>query len=97
MHKKYGKDGLVCVSLSVDVLENKGPALEFLKKQKATFPNYLLNEESEVWHEHFNAVDQPVQVVYDRSGKRHKPFEGGGAENHKEVVQLVEKLLKAGG
>src|SRR4051794_27334389 len=97
MHKKHGKDGLVCVSLSVDRLENKEPAFQFLKKQKATFPNYLLDEEGGVWQEHFDAVNQPVQAVYDRAGKRVKSFEGGGEEVHKELEQLVEKLLHAGG
>src|SRR5436309_336656 len=96
MHKKYAKDGLVCVSLSVDRPENKDAAFRFLKKQQATFPNYLLDEEEGAWHEHFGASVQPTQVVYDRAGKRVKSFEGGGEAVHKELTELVEKLLSAG-
>jgi hypothetical protein len=36
MHKKYAKDGVVVMTVSVDDLDSKGAALEFLKKQKAT-------------------------------------------------------------
>src|SRR5688572_7493753 len=97
MHEKYGKDGLVCVSLSVDELSNKDKALRFLKKQKATFPNYLLDEESTVWQEHFDAAAQPVQVVYDRAGKLVHRVEGGGEAVHKELEQVVIKALREGG
>jgi len=45
MHKKYGKDGLVCMSVSVDQLDDKDKAHKFLKSKGATFANYLLDEE----------------------------------------------------
>ena len=49
MHRKYGPQDVVCVSVSVDPEENRGAALGFLKDKQAAFPNFWLNEEQEVW------------------------------------------------
>jgi len=95
MHEKYGKDGLVVMSVSIDRSENKDAALRFLKKQQATFPNYLLAEDED-WQEFFGGNVQPLQVVYNRAGKSEKIFEGGGEEVHQELVTVIEKLLRAG-
>ena len=43
-HEKYAGKGVACVSLSVDLPENKDDALKFLQKQKAGFTNLLLDE-----------------------------------------------------
>src|ERR1700722_585863 len=44
LHEKYAKKGVACVSVSVDFLEDKDKTLEFLKKHKAAFTNYLFDE-----------------------------------------------------
>ena len=46
MHKKYARDGLVCMSVSVDQADDKERVLDFLKEQKATFANYLLDTQN---------------------------------------------------
>ena len=68
MHEKYGKTGVACVSVSVDAGDDKDDVLAFLKKQKATLTNYLLDEKQKVWQEHFG-IDGPPAV---RAGTSHK-------------------------
>ena len=43
-HKAMGKDGLVCMSLNVEPeeLKKQDKVLEFLKKQEADFPNFIV-------------------------------------------------------
>ncbi|MGE3822233.1 MAG: TlpA disulfide reductase family protein, partial [Isosphaeraceae bacterium] len=48
MHHKYAKKGLAVASLSLDDISDPKAleeALAFLKEKKATFPNYLMDEE----------------------------------------------------
>jgi hypothetical protein len=97
MHEKYAKAGLVCVSLSTDRKDNKGEALKFLQKQKATFPNYWLDEETEVWQKAFAVDNPPAQIIYDRTGKVVHRVEGGGEDAAVEVETVLKKLLPAGG
>ena len=47
LSKTHGKDGLVVISLSVDELDKKSNALAFLKKNSATFQNFLLEDTDE--------------------------------------------------
>src|SRR4051812_28226046 len=49
MHRGYAPDGLVCLSVSLDNEDDAGKALDFLKKQQATFVNYRLDDESGDW------------------------------------------------
>jgi len=88
MHEKYAKKGLVCVSVSVDDVEDKDAALKFLKKQKATFSNFLVDEPQKVWKELFDTVGVPAIRVYDRAGKV-----AGKFEDYDDVEKLVVKLL----
>ena len=97
MHEKHRKDGLVCLSVSVDPLEEKERTLKFLRKVKATFANYLLDEApNKVWQDHFGIFGPPAVFVYDRDGKLAKRFDAEEEWTYKEVEQVVEKLLRAG-
>jgi hypothetical protein len=88
MHEKYAKKGLVCMSISVDDVDDQDRTLTFLKKQKATFANYLLDEPAKVWKDYFDIVGPPTVLVYDRSGKL-----AGKFDDYADVEKLVEKLL----
>ncbi len=95
LHKDLAKEGLVCISLSVDLEENLDGALGFLKKQGATFPNYILwdsETEKDLLEKKFEHTAPPIFHVYDRTGKRIKTWEGGIKEN--EIDELVHELLK---
>jgi hypothetical protein len=88
MHEKYAKQGLVCISVSVDVVEDSEAVLKFLKKQKATFANYLVDERPKVWQDFFDIGGPPAVFVYDQSGKVAAMF-----QDYVEVEKLLKKLL----
>jgi len=98
LHQKYGSGGLVCMSVSVDVPENQEKALAFLKKAKATFPNYRLDEEEAVWPEKLLLAGVPAVYVFDRDGRRVKKFTNDDPDNQfdyeKDVLPLVGKLME---
>jgi hypothetical protein len=78
MQKELAKDGLVVITLSVDEEENEKAALEFLRKVKATFPNYVLNDKDEAKDNLEKTLPHklpPIYHVFDRSGKKVKTLE----------------------
>jgi hypothetical protein len=96
MHKKYGKDGVACVSVSLDNPKDEGRALNFLKKQHATFANYLLDEPSwETWQGEWNFEAPPTVYVIDRQGNKTRFMPPD--ESYEHVEKRVIQLLKAGG
>jgi hypothetical protein len=88
MHEKYAKKGLICMSLSVDELEDQERVLKFLKKQQATFRNFLVDDQAKVWKDYWNVFGPPAIFVFDKTGKRFGPF-----EEYAEAEEMVVKLL----
>ncbi len=98
LHQKYAKDGLVAMSVSVDAPEDRGKALEFLQKQKATFANYWLDEKGEVWADKLDITGPPAVFVFDRRGKRAAKFDTNDPDKpytYEDVEKVVQRLLKA--
>jgi hypothetical protein len=97
MHKKYAKDGVACVSVSLDPPKDEGRALKFLQKQHAKFANYLLDEPEggETWQREWDFEAAPTVYVLDRQGKRTRFMPGAPDEGYEDVEKLVVKLLKA--
>lgn len=99
LHRRYGPDGVVCLSVSVDQPKDAGEALAFLQNQKATFPNYRLEEEVSYWQDKWNIGTIPAVFVFDRDGQRVGKFTREDPENQftyeGDVEPLVRKLLKA--
>jgi thiol-disulfide isomerase/thioredoxin len=99
LHRKYAADGLVCISVSVDEAKTEGDALKFLQKQKATFANYRLDEETDFWQDRWDLKAIPAVFVFDRDGKRVQKFSMDDPNNQftyaQDVVPLVRKLLSA--
>lgn len=99
LHQKYGKDGLVCISVSLDEKDNRAAALEFLKKQGAAFPNYLLDAEAKVWQDKWDVNGPPVLFVFDRASRRAARFDTNDSDGpicFDDVERLVRKLLREG-
>jgi hypothetical protein len=94
MHHKYAKDGLVCVSVTVDDKDDRDKCLAFLKLQQATFPNYLLDEPAEVWQPKLDASAPPTVFVYGRDGKQVKKFTTEEPFTYADVEKVVAPLLK---
>ena len=94
MHKKYAKDGLVAISVSLDEPAGKGvqeKVVKFLQKQQATFDNYILDEKEEVWQKQFGIDGPPCVFVFNREGKFQK-FSTG--EKYDAIEKVVVQLLK---
>jgi len=93
MHEKYAKDGLVCMSVSMDEKDQRATALKFLEQKKATFSNYLLDEPGEVWEAKLGATAPPTVLIFDRDGKRVKKFTApvSYAEVEKAVIEVLNR------
>jgi thiol-disulfide isomerase/thioredoxin len=97
MQQKYGREGLACISMSVDRPEDKDAALKFLQKEKAAFDNYLIDEKPGDWSKAWNFRNVPAIRVYGRDGKLVKQFDYEDPDNqfeHKEVEPFVVKVLR---
>jgi len=97
LHADHGKKGVVCISVSVDDPEDKDAALKFLKKEKATFLNLLLDEAPEKYQKELNFASVPTVLVYGKDGKLVKKFNATKPEEaftYKDIRKVVEELLK---
>jgi hypothetical protein len=97
MQQRYGKEGLVCMSVSVDDSKDHARALAFLTRQKATFANYRLDEESEVWQKKWKIEGPPGFFVFDRQGYRARRFYAdrkGSEFTAADVEKVVKELLR---
>jgi thiol-disulfide isomerase/thioredoxin len=97
MQRTYGAQGVICLSVSVDEPQQREAALTFLKTQKATFPNFRLNEPVAVWQERLAIKGPPAVFVFDRDGSRVGKFDSSDPNKsftHTNVEVLVKDLLE---
>jgi thiol-disulfide isomerase/thioredoxin len=88
---KHAKDGVVFISLTVDEPEDKDKALDFLKKNKATFQNFILEDkdrnekpgDAKLYHS-----APPIVHVFGRDGKKVAEYEG------KKQAGMLDGLLE---
>ena len=98
LHERFAKDGLVCMSLSIDDKEDRDAALEFLKSRHAAFANFIMDEPAMVWQEHFLLKGVPAVFIWDRAGKQVARFDGDDPDNqftYADVDKKVAALLQA--
>jgi thiol-disulfide isomerase/thioredoxin len=95
LNQKHGKDGVVCLSVSVDEKDASGAALKFLRTRQATFWNYRLDEDEKVWQERWNVDVIPLVMVFDRTGQRVAkfPIEKNKPFTYTDVEKVVGELL----
>jgi peroxiredoxin len=95
MQRKYAKDGVVAVSVSLDDPNQDGvkeKVRKYLASQNAAFTNLILDEKSEFWQKKLKIEGPPCVFVFDRDGKIAKKFDSG--EKYDEVETFVAELLK---
>jgi thiol-disulfide isomerase/thioredoxin len=93
LHEKYAKDGLVALSVNLDDSHKNGiqqTVLKFLRSQKASFMNFILDESPEFWQKKFNSMELPFVYVFNRQGKWHR-YQGG--DHYSEIQTFAIKLL----
>jgi thiol-disulfide isomerase/thioredoxin len=107
LDKQHRKDGVACISLSLDYdgIVSKPPetyrerVMKFLTKQEATFDNVLSSVSSEELLDKLELASMPAVYVYGRDGKLVKRFDNESITKeseeftYKDVTKLVEELL----
>jgi hypothetical protein len=94
MHRKYATDEFAAVSVDLDDPAEEGvrdKVLKFLRSQKATFTNLILDEKPEVWQTKLRFDGPPCVFVFDRTGKMAKQFKD--EFSYDDVEKLVKELL----
>jgi thiol-disulfide isomerase/thioredoxin len=98
LHQELAREGLVCMSVSVDKREKEAAALKFLQAQGATFANFLLDEDPAVWQAKWNLQGVPAVFVFDRRGRRAAKFNADDPDHpftYADVEKLVRQLLSS--
>src|SRR5688572_4781383 len=103
MLDKWGKDGLVVVTVNVNFAEPTLPkdkylanALQLLKDNKVRAVNLFLDADQKTLEEKLRIIAYPAIYVFDREGRwtAFKAIKGGRYAEEKEIDQFVEKLVK---
>jgi thiol-disulfide isomerase/thioredoxin len=96
LHKNHSAAGLVCVSVNVfpEELTRKDKVLDFLTKQGASFPNYILKDDANAdrWQKDHGVEFTPWLILFDRAGK---PVPVPEKATPAEVEELVKTALAA--
>jgi len=94
---KRAPDNVTYVTMSLDDRDEPGAAarvLQFLKKNDASMPNFLMNEVNPDAFEKLNLNGVPAVVIYDASGKQRYRLTGDDP-NHQFTDADVERAVKA--
>lgn len=99
LNQEYKSRGLDCISVAVALTDKDSAetSLPFLRKMKATFPNFWLNESIETWTAKWSTSSIPMVFVFDRQGKRVGKWGHDvekGVDYKGEIEPLVKKLLE---
>ena len=94
MQNKYAKAGMAAISVSLDDPKDEKArqrVIDFLRKQKATFTNLILDEKSEVGQEKLKFDGPPYVFVFSSDGKWKQFTSPDYAEIEKYVADLLKK------
>ena len=104
MHRNLKDEGLICVSVTLDEPTDQEIAARvtaYLKKERADFENYVLDEPVDVWTKKLATHAVPAVFVFGRDGKlarAYKPIRSEDNPNaevkYKTIEPFVRELLK---
>jgi hypothetical protein len=97
MHKKYARDGLVAMNVSLDNPTDKklmSNVRAFLTEQKVDFASFVLNEEPDFWQEKLGFAGPPAVFVFGKDGKLAKRYAEADEPDYKAIEKVVQELLK---
>jgi thiol-disulfide isomerase/thioredoxin len=80
LHRKYAKDGLAVVSVSIDDVADPDVREQvqlYLQQQNSTCKNLLLAEKPEVWSQKLQMKYVPSMFLFDREGRLINRWTGG--------------------
>jgi len=96
MHKKYGNDGFVALSVSLDDATDKeirGEVDAFLTKKQATMTNLISEGKQEEWYQNLHIDAVPCVYVFNQENRFVKKLTGEKVD-FKAIDAEVAKLLK---
>jgi hypothetical protein len=97
MHKKYGGEGFVALSVSLDNSRDgkiRARVDDFLQKKQARFTNVIAEGDTDTWYERLKIGAVPAVFVFDRDNRRVKKLSGEEVDYslvESEVVKLLKK------
>jgi thiol-disulfide isomerase/thioredoxin len=97
LQEKYAPRNVAFMSVSVDAMENRAAALEFLKRHEAAFANYLIDDKENAWYDKWKIKGIPVVLVFDGEGKLVKKFDMDDPDNqftYSDVDKFLAQLLE---
>jgi hypothetical protein len=95
MHKRYAKDGLEVMAVSLDDPRDpsaREAAVGFLRTARAGFPTYVLTGGMNARPPEFAFQSIPCVFVFDRAGNPPRKFDGGF--DFGDVERVVRDYLK---
>ena len=98
IYRDHAKDGVVCLSVSLDQSEQRDNALAFLTAKGATFPNFLIDEDG-TWQDKWNIRGIPMVLVFGRDGRLARKFDRDDPDNqftYPDVEKFVQDLIRKG-
>lgn len=105
MQSKYGKDGLVVMTVSIDPAdpntkgltpEMRDKVVKMLEKKKVALTNLILDEPFETVEKRLRFTIAPAVYVFDRAGKWtmfNPPTKNKETGAYDELEALVKKLV----
>jgi thiol-disulfide isomerase/thioredoxin len=97
MHRKYAKDGLVAVSVTLDDpsdLPVRARAVAFLKSQGAEFTNVLLDETPEYWQSILKIDGPPCIYIFNRDNRFVLKRDGAGPEGRIDYSVFEKRIVE---
>lgn len=98
LHKKFVDRGLVCMSVSIDMLDPRPEykperVMEFLKSKKAAFRNFVLksDKKDELSSRLGLGGGIPYKVMFDKKGNR---IDISDMEEHELIARIATELAK---
>ncbi len=98
LHRKYAKDGLAVVSVSIDDVTDpdvRERVKAFLQQQSAACRNLLLAEKPEVWIAKLKMNSVPCMFLFDREGHLINRWTGGEIQLGAIEKRITELLAQA--
>ncbi len=99
LHRKYAKDGLAVVSVSIDDVTDpdvRERVKMFLRQQGADCKNLLLAEKPETWIQKLHMNSVPSMFLFDREGRLINRWTGGEIELNSIERRITQLLAEDG-
>ena len=95
MHEEYADKGLLVLAVSVDSPETQAGVRPFLNRERYTMPA-VVDEDGRIGAQLNPRATVPLGMLFDRTGRRHRTFEGFSL-GERDAIEAEIKSLLAGG